>query len=442
MRDDAPVRLREPFYVLAEESDDIIGSLESGRRRFLISYDQLVKHQSAIAAFISRSVAHLIVDESHRMKAGINTLRGAALLRLGVLVSRRDILTGTPMPQSALDLKPQLDFLWPGTGLGLQIEQGTSPRDVIGPLYVRTTKQDLGLPPATRHPVFIQMGEAHRAFYSLVKSVSLQQLSGFRSSGQVDVARARNCVMRLLQVSSNPILAIHAMAGEVLPDQLNPLVRAVVEEGTSTKLLKAMELVRRISGEGRKTLVWTIFRENIGLLEAELADLNPVVIDGSVPTGSETDISTREGRIRHFHKASECLVMIANPAAASEGMSLHTICHDAIYVDRSYNATHYLQSLDRIHRLGIAPDTKTNAYLLFNQTPSGIGSIDYSVSRRLAKKIRQMQSALNDADLHEIALDEEAIPAPIDPAVTLEDLIDLVEELEGRLAFDPQRDVE
>jgi hypothetical protein len=232
------------------------------------------------------------------------------------------------------------------------------------------------------------------------------------------------------------------MAGEVSPDKLNPLVRAVVEEGTSTKIMTAIQLTRDISDEGRKTLVWTIFRENIALLEAELADLNPVVIDGSVPTGSETDLATREGRIRKFHDARDCRVMIANPAAASEGMSLHTVCHDAIYVDRSYNATHYLQSLDRIHRLGISSDTKTNAFLLFNQTPSGIGSIDYSVSRRLAKKIRQMQEALNDADLHEIALDEEQIPAPIDPAVTLEDLIDLVEELEGRVAFDPHRDIE
>ena len=43
----------------------------------------------------------------------------------------------------------------------------------------------------------------------------------------------------------------------------------------------------------------------------------------------------------------------ANPAAAGEGISLHTVCHHAIYVDRSFNATEFMQSMDRIHRYGL-----------------------------------------------------------------------------------------
>jgi hypothetical protein len=43
----------------------------------------------------------------------------------------------------------------------------------------------------------------------------------------------------------------------------------------------------------------------------------------------------------------------ANLAAMAEGVSPRHTCHDAIYVDRTFNAGQYLQSLDRIHRLGL-----------------------------------------------------------------------------------------
>ena len=45
-------------------------------------------------------------------------------------------------------------------------------------------------------------------------------------------------------------------------------------------------------------------------------------------------------------------VLLANPQAMSEGISLHLECHDAIWLDRTYNAGQYLQGIDRIHRLG------------------------------------------------------------------------------------------
>ena len=151
---------------------------------------------------------------------------------------------------------------------------------------------------------------------------------------------------------------------------------------------------------------------------------------------TNTDLRSREGRLKRFHQDSACNVLIANPAAAGEGISLHTVCHDAIYLDRSYVSTHYLQSIDRIHRLGLEPDVETNIYIYQTRAPSGLGSVDYSVSRRLASKIRSLQQLLDDPDLHELALDEENADDPIDYNVELQDLVDLVEELEGRKNID------
>ena len=60
-------------------------------------------------------------------------------------------------------------------------------------------------------------------------------------------------------------------------------------------------------------------------------------------------------------------VLLANPAALAEGVSLHTVCHDAVYLDRTFTAGQYLQSVNRIHRLGLAPGTDTLTSVLVAQ---------------------------------------------------------------------------
>ena len=66
-------------------------------------------------------------------------------------------------------------------------------------------------------------------------------------------------------------------------------------------------------------------------------------------------VRTRESELGRFRSESDCLVLLANPAALGEGVSLHETCNDAIYLERTFNAGQYLQSLDRIHRLGLPP---------------------------------------------------------------------------------------
>ena len=171
-------------------------------------------------------------------------------------------------------------------------------------------------------------------------------------------------------------------------------------------------------------------------MELLLADLNPVSLYGAVPSGEPTDSATREGRIRRFHDDASCKVMIANPAAAGEGISLHA--HDAIYLDRSYVSTHYLQSIDRIHRLGLKEGVETNIWIYQTMAPSGLGCIDHSVSRRLAKKLRALQEMLDDPDLNDIALDEENADDPIAWDIDPDDVRDLIEELEGTSSYDEE----
>ena len=80
-------------------------------------------------------------------------------------------------------------------------------------------------------------------------------------------------------------------------------------------------------------------------------------------TTDEEEVS-REHLISEFKNTHRCMVLIANPAACAESISLHKVCHHAIYLDRSFNCAHYLQSLDRIHRLGLEQEEKTYYYLI------------------------------------------------------------------------------
>jgi SNF2 family DNA or RNA helicase len=440
MDPDAPDNGAERFTVLAGTEAQIDAALRSGGTRFVISYDLAVRNQSLIAAYLTRQPVHLVLDESHRMKAGAASLRGAFLLAISPLPARRDILSGTPMPQSSGDLASQLKFLWPGQGLDLRIQRGEAPRAVLGELYVRTTKHELGLPAAQRHFYPIQMSEGQLALYSLVRSEALRQLTrAVQHPNSPDYIRARKSVMRLLQLSVNPTLALQAMAYDGTAIQ-SGIADQVVEDGASTKMKAVVAHARELARSGRKSVIWTIFTGSILDLELLLADLNPVSIYGGVPTGDESDPMTREGRLARFHADENCSVLIANPAAAGEGISLHTVCHDAIYLDRSYVSTHYLQSIDRIHRLGLPPDIETHIHIYQTKAPRELGSIDLSVSRRLATKIRNLQQLLDDPDLHLIALDEEDADDPIDYDVDLQDLVDLVEELEGRAPADAEEE--
>lgn len=100
-------------------------------------------------------------------------------------------------------------------------------------------------------------------------------------------------------------------------------------------------------------------------------------------------------------------MLVANPAACSEGISLHKVCQYAIYLDRSFNAAHYMQSEDRIHRLGLAPDAKPQVEFVECED-----SIDQVVQTRLELKVRTMAQALEDPSLNveisSVDYDEEA----------------------------------
>jgi SNF2 family DNA or RNA helicase len=217
--------------------------------------------------------------------------------------------------------------------------------------------------------------------------------------------------MRMLQIASNPRIINDPEFQELLKYQgLGQLV-----EEASPKFIEVCKLARSIAEKGEKVIIWSGFRENIKLLESDLADLNPVVVDGSVPSSSdETEIGTREYNINKFKTDPTCKVFIANPAAASEGISLHIdhdknrLCSNAIYLDRNFNAAQFIQSVDRIHRLGMIGIAKIFVFKTTN-------SMDERVQERLDLKIEALMELLDDPTLRPYTT--------VDPTIDSEDFL-------------------
>lgn len=391
--EDCMPHLNAQFTRLRGGKDKIAKLIADDPRWMLITYQQLARVPDLISAHVAQFKTHVFLDESHRIKSGVGKQTARAALGLAHLPVGKLIMSGTPMPQSTEDLIPQFAFLYPEIPANADTVV-----ELMKPIYVRTNKTELGLPPVDRVMAQLPMAPLQSELYKLMKfevardaasALNIRSKQAFRSLGR--------SVARLLQFVSNPAL-LSSELGFAHPD----LLAAVLAEGDGPKLKYVLKRARQLAREGHKVLIWSSFVRNVEYIALRLADLGAVYIHGGVDAGEEDDDETREGKIKLFHDDPNVRVMVANPAAASEGVSLHRICHHAIYLDRTFNAAHYLQSEDRIHRFGLPADQKTTIEIV-----ECLDSVDETVRMRLNLKIGAMAEALEDSSLKPdpIALD-------------------------------------
>lgn len=382
------------FVRLRGGRDRIRVALEADPPLMLMTYQQLPRVQDLITQHLAQHRTFVFLDESHRIKSGVNGASGRSVIELSHLPIGKLIMSGTPMPQSIGDLIPQFQFLYPE----VRVEEETVV-DLVRPIHVRTNKKQLNLPEVTRHLVPLPMAPVQRELYELMRlEVAREASDVLDARGRQTFRALGRSVSRLLQFVSNPSL-LAAQIGFAHHD----LLAAVLAEGEGPKLEYVLRRARQLSRQGHKVLIWSSFVRNVEYIASRLADLGAVYIHGGVDAGDEDDADTREGKIKAFHDDDNVRVMVANPAAASEGISLHRVCHHAIYLDRTFNAAHYLQSEDRIHRFGLPKGQETVIEIV-----ECIDTVDETVRNRLGFKIGEMAKALADSSL---APD----PIPIDP---------------------------
>ncbi|MDB4072565.1 DEAD/DEAH box helicase [Gammaproteobacteria bacterium] len=352
-----------------------------------ISPDEVPHYCRVITAEISKPEHNysIICDEAHRMRGEVTA---SIMQLLAPLTQNKLILTGTPCPQHLDNLIPQFRFLYPKETFGGSEDIA----DKFQKIYVRTSKIDLldQLPPIQEELISIpysgNLSDVYNAITQEIKETK------FDHSSKQFLRQFSKVVIRLVRLCANPKLVLDDVyemnfeLGEKLATEgLGPKIKMVIAN--------AAELIRK----GHKVLIWSHFPSSIDDICAELEtyNFNPVKIYGGIPMGDKIkgfdEPGTRRYAIDQFKNNPDCMALVANPMAAGEGISLHHVCRHALYADRSFSVAHYLQSKDRIHRIGGDISKKVNIKVY-----SLPGTIDERVYELLKIKTEIMAKFLDD----------------------------------------------
>lgn len=401
----------------------------------LLSYNSVPSLKDELIYFLKNNQVMVVLDEAHKIKNTSGGITANGVLDIAQYCSSRVVLTGTPAPNGYEDLYNLYKFIWPTKKvipfeiyqLKDMSKQESDSRvetllNAVTPFFIRVKKSDLGIPMATEHePIIVPMGSSQRRIYDVIEKKYMNEIvSSKDNSFKQDLIKAR--LIRMMQAATNPnLLSVPLQqfannegfdAKEVVED--SSLIKEVLEYSkneTPAKFIKAKKLIEKIIASGGKVVVWAIYVKNILDFQEYLLEngIDCRTLYGATPvaTGDEEDddtIETREKIIAEFHKEdSSFKVIIANPFAVSESISLHKVCHNAIYMERSFNAAHFIQSKDRIHRYGLKPGIETNYYYLLSED-----SIDSVINDRLRAKEERLREII------------ESMPIPLFSNVELE----------------------
>ena len=415
------------FTRLGGGREGIARLLQSRPQRCITSYEHAGSKADLLIPYLTSDRVHLLLDESHRIKSGERGIYASEVIRLSPFASRRDILSGTPMPQSINDLSSQFEFLYPASGLAARIRSTSNATKLLRPDFVRTNYSEQGVPEPTESYEAVAMSDPQRALYAVWRDEVIRLHASRGRTQGVDKRSVMSLLRAAIDVESSAERLL--VSGELESSNVVSICKAVLDDGLSPRLERAVGITRELVREGKKVVLWAPFISTIDRLADELRDLGSAVIHGGTETGLPETPGTREHIVREFHVDPTRRVIVANPAAGGEGISLHKACQTAIYVGRTYNATHYLQSRDRINRLGMPEGTRAHLIHIESEAPARLGSIDLALRRRMKSKIQAMAEVLNDSDLRKLAMGDEDADPELDDGIIFDDLLDLIDEL-------------
>lgn len=386
----------------------------------LLSYASVLSLKEELIYFLRNNKVMVVLDEAHKIKNTNGGVTAQGVLDIATFCSARVVLTGTPAPNGYEDLYNLYKFIWPTKRVipyeVYQLKDMSKAKSdsrvdnllrCIEPFFIRVKKSDLGIPPATEHePIIVPMGETQRRIYDIIEKKYMNDIVSSKDNlFRQDLVKAR--LLRMMQAATNPNLLTIPLKNFASLEDFDPdavtedssLITDVLQYSANeipAKFLKAKEIIADIIGSGGKVVVWAIYVKNI-------LDFREYLISCGIPcrtlygatpvatgTEDEDEVETREKIIAEFHKPDSVFkVIIANPFAVSESISLHKACHNAIYMERSFNAAHFIQSKDRIHRYGLKPGTVTNYYYLLSED-----SVDEAIHSRLIEKETRLREII------------------------------------------------
>ena len=362
------------------KSDGLVLNYESIRLDYI---------RDEISALLKKKNALLVIDESQRVKnpRGETFKSFSSLARL---TNRRILLSGTPTPKDISDIWTQYYLLDDGERFGRNFYRWLETIADLGNKYsavaVNTFKPEqvketirraqeimlrrkkdevLNLPQKIFTTRYVKLvGEQAKRYDEIRKDLLLRMTS---VNGKAFI-RAIDSILeeylRAVQVASNPRLIDKSWTGEPAKfKELDSIVEEIVKE------------------RDEKLVIWTNYILNTKELATRYAEFGAAEFSGEIHPEKRTAI------VSQFQNDPSCKILIAVPAAGGVGITL-TAAQTAVYIDKTWNGEHWMQSVDRLHRIG---QTGT-----VNIISISACKIDELISGNLYRKVRLQREVLGD----------------------------------------------
>lgn len=336
----------------------------------------------------------MVLDESTRIKHR-GTQQAKAIIKLGRRASRKYIMTGTPSPNSPLELYNQIRFLDP-TVFGeswyafrdrYAIMGGYGGYQVLGwknlpeltqklaAVSYRVLKKDcLDLPEKIYKEYRLNMDKEQGKAYKELADDLITNIGGTDIVATVVLAK----LTKLRQIASG---FVYRDDGHTINITNNP------------KLDQLEELLKEIAPR-HKIVIWTSFREEMTLVSSICTKqmLKWVKLDGTI------NAKERDNVVQNFQKDEETRVFIGQQHAGGIGITL-TAADYCIFFSNDYSSEIRMQAEDRLHRIG-QRNPVTYIDLIMK------GTLDSTIKRMLIKK-EQLAASLVPTKIAELLYDNE-----------------------------------
>ena len=426
------MNIHDPQYKNQKQRRSALQFHSGACNLILVNYEAVSGVFDELADLVDSS-ALLVFDEVHKVKR-VNGEYADHALKLAKKACHVIAMTGTPIPNSYLDVYNLLHILYPDEYddmFDFSIPMLRQPNadevqeinDKLQPFFCRTSKEQLGVPPVNPDALCeIRASDVENKLLHILKMKYRRNKLAL--------------LIRILQLESDPKLLLTSLdlnefayllddsveASEIdYADYSEEVKQLIDDSGVSSKFSQCTKLVSSLVSQGKPVIVWCMFVASIQRLEQALSQLG---IPCKCVYG-EVALDERQQILADF-KSGKIQVLLTNPHTLAESVSLHSVCHDAIYFEYSYNLVHLLQSKDRIHRLGLPEHQYTQYHYmqLYYDTNDSTWSLDQAIYDRLCEKERIMLDAINNRVLEVMPTSEDELDVIFNDSIIMDNFCD------------------
>lgn len=392
-----------PFKELKGKLPDII----------VINYEALIskKYLPQLMRLISQHPFMCVLDESSRLKSS-KSITTKTLLKLSEYFRYRIIASGTPMPNSELELWGQINFIRPSvlnqsfyafrntyfhlerngrvmhvngeyvskedmrrylsTGWKYTItpERRAQLMTAIRPFSHWVKKEEaLDLPEKIDQIREVVLNAKEQKAYDEMEEYLITEIEGTEITAQVALAK----LMKLRQATSGFFYSASGEAAEI---------------GNATKLKELEEILEELGHQ--PVIIWVQFHHEVEVIEKMISEKYGA--DQVATLYAET--KDKDDSINRF-KNNQVRYLIAHPKSAAHGLTFIN-CSAMVFYSLDYSYETHAQARDRIHRIGqkksclyiyiVAQDTIDEELLKVLNRKQSLQEAVYALVRDKAKK--------------------------------------------------------